>query len=165
METVLVLADTHLPNCDVLPDWLENALTDVSLVIHAGDFTSRSFYEQLGQRVALVGVIGNMDNGALIGRLSERLVVDVEGVTIGVTHGLQGPAEIARTARSSFGDVDLIVFGHTHAAFDGTVGGMRMFNPGSPTRPRDSNLGSYGVLTVHQGAWRSRHIRIGDSFG
>lgn len=165
METILVLADTHLPECDVFPDWLEQALKGVRLVIHAGDFTSRSFFEQLVSRVEVAGVIGNMDRGALIGRLSDRLVVEIDGVRIGVTHGWDGPAEVKRVAKTNLDNPDMMIFGHTHCAFDGEWEGLKMFNPGSPTRPRDSTLGSYGLMTIHNGEWSAEHIRIGSPLG
>jgi hypothetical protein len=47
--------------------------------------------------------------------------------------------------------VDYVLFGHTHIPYDETVEGIRFFNPGSLTRPRKGNFGTFGVLEISEG--------------
>ena len=68
-------------------------------------------------------------------------VIDIDGKQVGLVHGSGGPWDLAERVRTLFGEVDIIVFGHSHLSFNDYVRGTLMFNPG---RARDS----YGILTV-----------------
>lgn len=47
--------------------------------------------------------------------------------------------------------VDIFLFGHTHRKLATYVGNTLVFNPGSLTRPRDGEKGSYLVLDLKKG--------------
>jgi predicted phosphodiesterase len=63
-----------------------------------------------------------------------------------------GPA-IGRLARmrKAFPEADLVVFGHSHIPLDESAGGLRIFNPGSPTDRRRQPRGTIGVLHIEDG--------------
>jgi len=44
-----------------------------------------------------------------------------------------------------------VVFGHSHIPLDSTGGGVRIFNPGSPTERRRQPRGTMGLLRVEGG--------------
>ena len=46
---------------------------------------------------------------------------------------------------------ELVVFGHSHIPLDVTAGGVRIFNPGSPTDRRRQPRGTMGLLRVEDG--------------
>ena len=56
--------------------------------------------------------------------------------------------------RRRFPGADLVVFGHSHIPLDaeeGGPGGLRIFNPGSPTDRRRQPQGTVGVLRIEAG--------------
>mgnify|MGYP002560562408 FL=1 len=46
---------------------------------------------------------------------------------------------------------DIFLFGHTHKKYVNKIGSTYAFNPGSITRPRDSEIGTYLVLYLAKG--------------
>jgi uncharacterized protein len=44
------------------------------------------------------------------------------------------------------------VFGHSHMPLDQSGGGLRIFNPGSPTDRRRQPSGTIGLLRIEQGS-------------
>ena len=46
---------------------------------------------------------------------------------------------------------DIFLFGHTHKIYVNKIGSTYVFNPGSITRPRDSEIGTYLVLYLAKG--------------
>jgi predicted phosphodiesterase len=53
--------------------------------------------------------------------------------------------------RRRFPGADLVVFGHSHIPLDTEEGGLRIFNPGSPTDRRRQPQGTIGVLLIEAG--------------
>lgn len=155
--SLLVLADTHVPKrARDLPGEVWEAIDRADLVVHAGDWVSLDLYERVHARArALHGVYGNNDGADLRAVLPEVARWEVEGIRFAAVHET-GPAK-GREARmdAAFGDVDVLVFGHSHIPWDSvSPAGMRLLNPGSPTdrrrQPRASLLwlqASHGAVT------------------
>lgn len=118
-----------------------NALADVDLIVHAGDFTETAVLEGLRTLGEVKAVCGNMDSTAIKMALPRRELLVAEGKKIGIVHGSGVPWGIAGRVRGEFDDVDVIVFGHSHTSCNERIRGALMFNPG---RCRDS----YGLLTI-----------------
>jgi putative phosphoesterase len=119
------------------------------LILHAGDFVSTTFYDELraiGPPVE--AVCGNMDEPALKALLPLRRIVEVEGVRIGMVHN-GGPRD-GREARlaARFDECDAVVYGHTHLPQVERFRTQWIFNPGSPTERRSAPVHSMIVLTV-----------------
>jgi uncharacterized protein len=119
------------------------------LVLHAGDFVSQRFFEELrslGPRVEAVH--GNMDEPALKEALPKQRVVEVENVRIGLVHDA-GP-RLRREARlaARFEDCEAVVYGHTHVPQVERFQHVWVLNPGSPTERRTAPVHSMLVLTV-----------------
>src|SRR5512143_1173551 len=85
---VAVISDTHLPRgTRRLPEACLERLRAADLILHAGDVVAESAFaelEALGPPVHAVH--GNVDEAALRERLPARLVVEAEGLHIGMTH-------------------------------------------------------------------------------
>jgi predicted phosphodiesterase len=82
-----------------------------------------------------------MDSGELRRMLPEKDILMVEGRSVGLIHGSGGPWRMAARIRPLFGDIDVIIFGHSHQPCQHYLQGSLMFNPGTA---RDS----FGILTL-----------------
>jgi putative phosphoesterase len=119
------------------------------LVLHAGDFVSLQFHEELAKLgPPLEGVAGNMDEPALKRALPKQRVVEVEGLRIGMLHD-PGP-RVQREARlaARFEDCAAVVYGHTHVPQIERFQHLWVLNPGSPTERRGAPTHSMIVLTI-----------------
>ncbi len=150
MGRVAVISDTHLPRGPrALPAACVALLSRAELVLHAGDFVSVAFLEELraiGPPVE--GVFGNMDESALEDSLPKQRVVEVGEVRIGMVHDA-GP-RAGREARlaARFEDCDAVVYGHTHLPQVERFQHLWVLNPGSPTERRRSPVHTMLVLEV-----------------
>lgn len=154
MSRLLLLADTHLPKrARDLPEEVWRAVSEADLVLHAGDWVEPALLDEMEARArALVGVHGNNDGPELRARLPEVARTTVDGVRFAVVHET-GPAR-GREERcaAAYGDVDVLVFGHSHIPWDTTApSGLRLLNPGSPTDRRRQPHCTYLTLTTRRG--------------
>ena len=138
-----VISDTHAQTMEDIPWSILNALEDVDFIIHAGDFAERAVLEGFREIAEVKAVYGNMDSGELKRMLPDKRTIDVAGRQIGLFHGSGGPWGMAERVRPLFGDIDVIIFGHSHLSFNEYIRGTLMFNPG---RARDS----FGILTIEK---------------
>ncbi len=158
---ILVLSDTHIPRAaGDLPRAIYDAIADVDLVLHAGDFVEIELWEKLKKMKELVAVHGNMDSKELRDILKAKEVVSVGAFKIGLIHGYGAPVNLQKVVRSEFGNVDAIVFGHSHAPSTTVDNGILFFNPGSPTDRVFAPYNSYGVLTVTEDGIRGEIVKV-----
>lgn len=146
---LLILSDTHIPKrARELPAPVWDAVEEADLVVHAGDWVSSGFLEELGRRSnLLVACYGNNDGPELRRQLPLVARTTVEEVRLAVIH--ETGAAAGREARTDarFPEVDLLIFGHSHIPWDSTTPkGLRLLNPGSPTDRRRQPHRTY--LTV-----------------
>jgi uncharacterized protein len=161
---VVVLADTHIRS---LPDgslnrWLpspaEKFLVRADAILHAGDVVDHGVLERLRAFAFVYAVLGNNDHD-LVGTLPEFLVVDLDGVRLGMVHDSGPTAGRSRRMRRRFPDAQIVVFGHSHAPVNETgQDGQLLFNPGSPTQRRRQPVHSLGQLTLQDGLVVDRRI-------
>ena len=147
---LLLIADTHIPKrARDLPAQLWDEVGDADVVVHAGDWITPEFLDELEARAArLVACWGNNDGPALRARLPERADVRLAGVRFTVVH--ETGAASGRDARMSrlYPDSQVLVFGHSHIPWDTTTEtGLRLLNPGSPTDRRRQPFCTY--MTAH----------------
>ena len=136
----------------MLPEECIRRVAAADLVLHAGDFVTRRFHDELRKLgPPLEGVAGNMDEPSLKRRLPGQRVVEVGGVRIGMVHDA-GPREL-REARlaARFEDCDAVVYGHTHVPQVERFQHLWVLNPGSPTERRSAPAHSMIVLTIRAG--------------
>ena len=83
----VVLSDTHLRDDGSrrLPDQVYTALRDADVVLHCGDVVERGLLRELATFAPVHAVLGNNDV-TLRGTLPERLLVELDGVRIGMVH-------------------------------------------------------------------------------
>ncbi len=160
---IVVISDTHMPlRAPALPAAVADAARGADLIVHAGDFTAKSVLDELRGLGPFVGVAGNMDPPAVRQALAEREILDIDGVRIAVAHGFGAPAPLPTALLREFAKdkVRVIVFGHTHAPCNEEVGGVLLFNPGSPTDMRFAPYCSFGILTVQEGEARGEIVML-----
>jgi putative phosphoesterase len=151
---LLLLADTHLPRrARDLPAEVWRAVEEADLVVHAGDWVDLRLLDELEARSArLVACWGNNDHGELRKRLPEVARVEVEGLAIGVVHETGQAKGREERMSEAYGDLDVLVFGHSHIPWDTTTAtGLRLLNPGSPTDRRRQPHCTYMTATVDAG--------------
>ncbi|MEA1944181.1 MAG: YfcE family phosphodiesterase [Euryarchaeota archaeon] len=134
MTRIIVISDTHDHK---LPDTLIPLLEDADMIVHAGDFMSVACYEYLDSINEMVAVCGNSDCAELRKYLPERMIFDVEDITIGVVHdgqlSLNGTCGLWYLAKEL--EVDVLIVGHLHTPFI-EESDVLIMCPGSPTVPR-----------------------------
>jgi hypothetical protein len=156
---IAVLSDTHLRVGKSLPDFVREHLTQVDLILHAGDLTQMGVLEELACYAPVRAVRGNCDSWDV--SLPERDIIECEGWKIGLVHGNTGRgSSTPERAYAEFKDtpVDLIVFGHSHTPFLEWRNGILLFNPGSPTDKRREPQYSFGLLDLQQGQITAKHL-------
>lgn len=164
MLKVVVVSDTHMPRmAKKLPDPLIEALKTADVILHAGDWTDVSIVTMLRKYAPVHGICGNNDGHELVRMLGLRRIVTLEGVRIGIVHGHgQGKREDTETrAFRAFepGEVDVIVFGHSHIPLHKQRDGILLFNPGSPTDRRRSTHYAFGIFKIHEGSLTAEHVK------
>ena len=108
-----------------------------SAILHTGDFVTEQALaelEELGPPVHAVR--GNVDEPRLRARLPERLVIEAEGLRIGLVH--DGGPRAGRHERLSgwFPGCGAVAYGHSHLPAIERARGTWILNPGSPTERR-----------------------------
>jgi len=156
---IAVLSDTHLRVGKSLPRYVWEQLTQIDMIIHAGDLTYMGLFEELSCIAPVRAVRGNCDGKDV--SLPDRDVIECEGFRIGLIHGDSGKGKSTpERAYLAFEDasVDLIVFGHSHTPFMEWRNGILLFNPGSPTDKRRELQYSFGILDIQQGKLEAKHL-------
>lgn len=157
-----VISDTHIPLRAVcLPPIVFTAFADVELILHAGDLVDESVLIELEAIKPVKAVCGNCDPFELELKLPHSTIIELNGYRLGLTHGHQGNRNLPTPlcALSRFEQVDLVVFGHSHAPYNELVDGVRLFNPGSATDRRNQPRCSIGIIELGQ-TIECRHIFI-----
>lgn len=151
---IAIVADTHLPRAGRrLPESCLARLRAADLILHAGDISTVGVLDELSALgPPLLAVHGNVDEPVLRERLPAELQVELDGVSLAMTHDA-GPAKgrVARLRRR-FPSADAVVFGHSHIPLhEADDGGFQIFNPGSPTDRRRQPRHTMGVALIEQG--------------
>jgi len=158
--TIGVISDTHSLN---LPVPLIKRFKTVDLIIHAGDICDVHTIKLLKKLAPLKAVQGNMDEPAVKRVLALKETIVCENLKIGVTHGHFGEnREALKNAMKSFKDdkMDVVIFGHSHQAYNEKVDGTLYFNPGSPNDVVKARNFTYGLLTIEEGKIKAEIIKI-----
>jgi len=154
MKVIGVLSDTHTSKVDrfFLEIFKNSPFKDIDTIIHAGDFTSIDVVAYLKTYI-FYGVKGNMDDYSIRKELPDKLIIALEGVRIGITHGWGSPVNLDQKVYNLFDDpeLDCIVFGHSHQPTNHYIGKTLMFNPGSFKHSLVSPRRTLGKLCIENG--------------
>ena len=143
-----VISDTHLLQPDpALTELMSGPFQEAEIILHAGDITELGVLESFGGK-EILAVCGNMDSLALRRELPPKRTFQAGNCKIGIIHGWGGPQGIEDRIRREFGQLDCIVFGHTHHPAQVWREGVLFFNPGAFTEGRHGARRSVGLLEV-----------------
>lgn len=145
---ILAISDTHGKLNKVRDIWPK--LTDIDMILHAGDFIADAEKLQAELGVPVIGVKGNCDGGY---SSSDFRVIPVECGNILLTHGHMENVSCQLNGlmyKVMENDCRAVVFGHTHRAMTDESSGIRFINPGSLTQPRDGSDGSYAIIRTSE---------------
>jgi len=138
VQRIAVLGDSHFPGrARELPEKILFALRKFSptLVIFTGDATSGETFDKIAKSAPgaeIKAVKGEKDYLDL----PTELVLELEGVKMGVVHGEFAKPPGNKTEIENYGrslGVQAIIFGHSHKLFVGRAGKLLLVNPGSFT--------------------------------
>ncbi|HEV7760608.1 MAG TPA: metallophosphoesterase family protein, partial [Acidimicrobiales bacterium] len=125
---------------------------------HAGDVLTQHLLDALGRRAPVHAVLGNNDR-ELVGRLPDRLDLELGGVRVGMVHDSGARAGREARLRRWFPRAQLVVFGHSHEPVDAEgLDGQRLFNPGSAVQRRRQPHRTVGLLELADGLVTAHHI-------
>jgi len=178
VTTVLVLSDSH-GDIESLKTAIRGYGEKADLILHAGDGAQdllRLQFSGVGLK-PWEGVRGNSDADF---SLPLRKTIEYRGKRILLCHGHLHSVgssldELLRAARAE--EADVVVFGHSHRPFWEEVAGILLLNPGSLSRPRGRERGSFAVIAWGETGWfdvrfyelcgpgRKRIRQIKDLFG
>ena len=148
-----IVSDTHFPRFGrALPRALERGLrrAGVTRILHLGDMTDLLAVPLFEAIAPFDAVAGNNDGPAIHERFERRKIVRIESVRVGMIHGDGKRGTTKSRALDAFeeGEVDVVLFGHSHVPLTARERGVLLVNPGSPTDKRLNPLYSYALLTV-----------------
>jgi putative phosphoesterase len=139
-----VLSDTHIHLAEEIPAEVIRSFSKVDLIVHAGDFVGSEVLEGLKRLGEVKAVHGNVDSMKLRSLLPEKEIFIAGTKKIGITHGWGSPEGIENRVKEMLGDVDIIIYGHSHRAKIEQIGKVLFFNPGPGWQ-------SFGILTIEEG--------------
>jgi putative phosphoesterase len=140
-----LISDTH----GLVRPEVFRALDGVELILHAGDVGGRSVLDELNAIAPVRAVFGNTDSPGDPG-LEPSVRLDVEGVTVHVSHGHEVGAPTAEKLLARY-TAAVIVYGHTHKPLVERAGARLVVNPGAAGPPRFNLQPSVARLTLSGG--------------
>ena len=157
---VVVLADTHAPRrWKTCPPAVAARLRGADLILHAGDVCTAAVLAELAAYAPVRAVLGNNDAPEVAAwGAPPQLELELAGVPVAMVHDSGQKAGRLARLRRRFPAAALVVFGHSHIPLDESAGGLRIFNPGSPTDRRRQPRGTVGVLELADGGVRKAEI-------
>jgi putative phosphoesterase len=125
-------------------------LRGVDHILHAGDIGNESVIRELAKIALLTTVKGNVDRDGSVALYPEEQLLELGGHWIYLTHALQPPRNendpcLARYRRYG---VNIVVYGHSHIAYQRRWGDILFFNPGAAGKRRFKVIPSVGFLTL-----------------
>jgi putative phosphoesterase len=143
-----ILSDTHLTRVTKeLEDIYDTYLSQVDVILHAGDFVSEDIVGFLSRK-DFHGVCGNMDPMELKQRLPAKKVIEMGTFRLGLIHGWGYSGDLEERIRGEFNQIDAIVYGHSHRPVNHIRDNVLFFNPGTALGYSSSRGHSLGVLEV-----------------
>jgi len=143
-----VISDTHLHQYSLeLQGIIDAYFSAVDMIFHAGDIVESDVLTVFSAKKVEV-VAGNMDSLAIREKFPTKKTIKIGKFTIGLIHGWGSPIGIEKRLRPEFGQIDCLVYGHTHYPVNKIIDGVLFFNPGSATEKRFTKKNTIGILEI-----------------
>ncbi|MEP7166648.1 MAG: metallophosphoesterase family protein [Candidatus Woesebacteria bacterium] len=152
MKIIGVISDTHFSKYHKFTSEMSDFLSDVSLIVHAGDIGDPEEFEKLKQIAPVVAVMGNKKNDKKQYTLPDFTSLNENGYIIYVTHGLShgvwdyigyflgkflqqkhisSQLIVKRIERNMPKKTKIVVYGHTHYLHAQIRDNVLFLNPGA----------------------------------
>jgi len=177
-----IIADTHIPHrLKAVPQAVFEIFHKVELILHAGDIVDPRILDDLASLATVKAVRGNVH---LVDRTldpqlpkAERLHILGHHIVLAHGHGsfLRGSLErvrywlsqdrdevnqrIAKWCLETYPEADIIIFGHSHRAYNQRFGQRLLFNPGAVC-PTEGEIPSVGLLTIERGKASAQLVEL-----
>lgn len=132
-----IISDSH---GRLRSDVLDN-LAGCDYILHAGDIDRPEILDRLEEIAPVCAVRGNNDWGSWAQRLPKSRTVELGGVKFFLVHD-------RRDVPWKLGDIQVVVFGHSHVYLEDKLEGRLWLNPGSCAWPRFGGGVSMARLSV-----------------
>lgn len=149
-----LISDTH----NHFEPRLPALFADVDHILHAGDVGEHTLLLQLEALAPVTAVLGNTDAGLA---LRELEVLELAGKKFLIQHIVNphAPSD-ALQQRLARVQPDVVVFGHTHRPFAGSLGRTFFINPGYAGLMRFGQPRSVALLECDDGILRHEFIAL-----
>ena len=144
-----VISDTH-SFMDVRALQL---LRGVDHILHAGDIGDVRIIEELQGIAPVTAVRGNVDREPPASLYPAEETLELAGYRLYLTHEVKPPRRETDLALAGYRQtgVDVVVYGHSHIAYQQRWAGILYFNPGAAGKRRFKVIPSIGFLTLTPG--------------
>lgn len=143
-----IISDTH----GLLRPQVLEVLKTCDCIFHGGDINKPEILEVLRPLASIYAVRGNNDKEWAEG-LAKKLQFTIEGVNFFMVHN-------KKDVVWNLGDVQVVIFGHTHKYFEKIIDGRLWINPGSCGKRRFDQEITMAVMTVENGSYQVEKIVI-----
>ena len=153
-----VVSDTH----GYLNPRVLELLAGVEHILHAGDIGDAGIIEALARIAPVTTVRGNNDRTGPESFFPEVAALELDGWNFFLTHQVKvprGPDDPSMGTYKKAG-ADVVVFGHSHMAFQQQIGTVLFFNPGAAGKRRFKIVPSIGTLELKEGRVQGTIITI-----
>ena len=148
-----LISDTHgLLRAEALA-----ALSDVEMILHAGDVGSFAVLRELQAIAPVHAVVGNTDDSIL--GLPPQVHLTLDGLTIHMSHGHEAGSPTPDNLVQRY-TADVIIYGHTHKPLITTRGKTLIVNPGAAGARRFRLQPSVGLLHIDNGVASAEIIEL-----
>ncbi len=141
-----VISDTH----SYMDARALRLLQGVEHILHAGDIGDDGVIKELASIAPVTAVRGNVDREGPTSLYPAEATLELAGCRIFLTHEVKPPKREADIALERYrqSGVDVVVYGHSHIAYQQLWGDILFFNPGAAGKRRFKVIPSLGFLTL-----------------
>ena len=149
-----VISDTH----SYMDPRALSLLQGVDHILHAGDIGSIDIIQELQNIAPVTPVRGNVDREGPTSFFPAEDTLELEGHRIFLTHELKPPKREGDPSLGRYqqAGIQVMVYGHSHIAYQRCWGNILFFNPGAAGKRRFKVIPSVGFLTLTESEIRAR---------
>jgi putative phosphoesterase len=155
-----VISDTH----SYLDPQVLELLPGVDHILHAGDVGDARIVAELESIAPVTVVRGNNDREGPASLFPLKATEVLEGRRVMLTHEMKVPKRPDSLLVKGYleAGIDIVVFGHSHIAFQEYRGDLLFFNPGAAGKRRFKVVPSIGFLRLGEGKTEATIVPLGD---
>ena len=137
-------------------------LQEAEHIIHAGDIGDYSIISELEQIAPVTKVRGNVDRDGQSALCPDVEILELAGFKIYLTHEFKPPKTIQDPLLHNLQSEDfkIVIYGHSHIAYQKTWNDILFFNPGAAGKRRFKVIPSIGLLLLKESIVESEIVTL-----